>query len=248
MRNARFVMVALGCGAALAAAQPATAQVKGTGKLGITIIRWDDGANAPVSGKAAGSYATKPKLGVTGMSPTGGAVTTLKLPFQAGATIDPLKPGFPTGDYVLQIETSQTPTGNATDAGSAVSYVVLHMDGLGKCTVDPNPTVDGDAGTDWCKQAGNPPCAGPITGKCTFTTYQVAGSLAPLAPGSGQPSASRILLRKKVPAGNCLSGDLNIGGTEVRANDAGSFDPVNHDCADGAVVGVVGVANGATGY
>src|SRR5689334_22762990 len=187
MRNVRFVIVALGCTVGLAVSQPATAQVKGTGKFGATIIRWNDATSQPVSGKAAGQYASKPKLGITGLSPTGGSVTTIKLPFQAGPSIDPLKPGFPTGDYVVQVETGQTPTDNA----NVTAYVVLHMNAIGKCTADANPTVDDpNDPADWCNQPSTPPCAPTITDKCTFSTYQVAGSLGPLGPGAGQPSAS----------------------------------------------------------
>ena len=244
MRTSFVLAMAIGCVAAVAVS-PARAQVKGAGKVGISIIRWDDVGNVPVSGKAAGSIQTKPKLGVTGFSPTGGSTTSVKLPFQAGPTIDPLKPGFPVGDYVLQIETSQTPTGNE----DVTSYVVLTMSSLGKCTALAGPTVDGDAPTDWCGQGGNPPCAPSIADKCTYTTYQVAASLSPLAPLAGVPSSSRMILRKRVA--NCLTSDLRIGagaGVEVRPNNAGSFDAFDHDCADGAVVGVFGVANGDTGY
>jgi hypothetical protein len=233
----------MAAGAAIVAiASPAAAQVKGTGKTSLTIIRWNDGTNTPVSGKAAGSISSKPKAGISGLTPTGGSITQVKMPFQPGATIDPLKPGFPAGDYVLQIETSQTPTGN-TDISS---FVVLTMSALGKCTAIANSTVDNlqDPGA-WCTTSGNPPCVPSVTDKCTFTTYQVAGSLSSLAPGAGQPSASRIRIRKRVA--NCKTGDLTIAGTEVRPNNAGAFDPFNHDCADGAVVGVMGVANGDTG-
>ncbi len=243
MRIARaFIIVAAGV-ALVAMATPASAQVKGAGKTSLTIIRWDEGANQPVSGKAAGSISSKPKAGVPGLSPTGGAITQVKLPFQAGATIDPLKPGFPAGEYVLQIETSTSATGDQNIS----SFVRLTMSPLGKCTAHASPTVDNVVNpTAWCTVAGHQPCAPSITDKCTYSTYQVAGSLAPLAPGTGQPSASRIRLRKRVA--NCETGDLNNGGTEIRPNDSGSFDPFNHDCADGAVVGVMGVANGDAGY
>ena len=196
MRTSIVLAMAIGCVAAVAVS-PARAQVKGTGKLSITIIRWNDVSNLPVSGKAAGSIGTKPKLGVTGLSPTGGSTTSIKLPFQAGPSIDPLKPGFPAGDYVLQIETSSTPTGNQ----DVTSYVVLTMSALGKCTAQVNPTIDGDVGTDWCKLSGNPPCAPALADKCTYTTYQVAGSVSGLAPGAGFPSSSRMILRKRVA--NC---------------------------------------------
>lgn len=242
MRTRAVLMIA--GAAAMMLVSPAGAQVKGTGKTGITIIRWDDAMNQPVSTKAAGSLQTKPKLGIAGLSPTGGAVTALKLPFQPGATIDPLKPGFPAGDYVLQIETSQTPTGNQ----DVTSYVTLTMSAAGKCTVHVNPTVDGTA-PDWCG-GSNPPCVPEIVDKCTYSTFQVAGSLEPLSPGTGAPSASRMILKKKLT--NCQTGDLLIGtggtATKARPNVAGSFDVTAHDCADGAVVGVLGVANATTGY
>ena len=77
--------------------------------------------------------------------------------------------------------------------------------------------------------------------------YQVSGSLTSQAPGAGMPAASRIRLRKKIPAGNCFTGDVTLAGVEIRANDGGTFDAVNHDCGDGAVVAVAGVANGDTG-
>jgi len=243
MRTARVFMLMAAGAAIVAIAAPASAQVKGTGKTSLTIIRWNEGTNAPVSGKAAGSIASKPKAGIPGLTPTGGAITAIKMPFQPGATIDPLKPGFPAGDYVLQIETSSTATGDHDIS----SFVRLTMSAAGKCTAHASPTVDNVVNpTAWCTVAGHPPCAPSITDKCTYSTYQVAGSLASLAPGAGQPSASRIRLRKRVA--NCETGDLNNGGVEIRPNDAGSFDAFNHDCADGAVVGVMGVANGDTGY
>ena len=242
MRTSIVLTMVIGCVAAVAVS-PASAQIKGAGKTGITIIRWNEGTNLPVSGKAAGSIGTKPKLGITGLSPTGGNTTSLKLPFQVGPTIDPLKPGFPTGDYVLQIETSMTPTGNQ----DVTSYVVLTMNALGKCTVQVNPTIDGDLPTDWCNLPGNPPCALALADKCTYTGYQIAGSISGLAPGAGVPSSGRMILRKRLA--NCLTGDLRLaGGVEGRPNNVAFFDVVNHDCADGAVVGVVGVANGDTGY
>jgi hypothetical protein len=241
----RTLAVLLGATIVVAGALPASAQVvvKGTGKTSVTFIRWNEGTNQPVSTKAAGSIQSKPKVG-TALLPTGGSTTQLKLPFQPGPTIDPLKPGFPTGDYVLQIETSDTPTGDVNTS----AFVVLHIDSLGKCTPDANPTIDGDAPTDWCNQSGNPACVNTIAGKCTFTTYQVSGSLSGLAPGAGQPAASRVRLRKKIPAGNCLSGDIITAGNEIRANNSGAFDVVNHDCADGAVVAVGGVANADRGF
>jgi hypothetical protein len=228
----------------LATAMPSVGQVvvKGTGKSSVTFIRWNEGTNLPVSTKAAGSIANKPKAG-TALLPTGGTTTQLKLPFQPGPTIDPLKPGYPTGDYVLQIETSQTPTGPADTS----AFVVIHIDAAGKCTPDANPTIDGLQPTDWCHQPGNAACVNTIATKCTFTTYQVSGSLTSQAPGAGMPAASRVRLRKKIPAGNCFTGDVTLAGVEIRANDGGTFDAVNHDCGDGAVVAVAGVANADTG-
>ena len=231
-------MVALAGIAAIGVAGDAAAQVKGTGKSSTSIIRWDDVGGAPVATKAAGTLSGKAAASKVGAAPTGGASTALKLVFQPGPAIDPAKPGFPAGDYILQVETSQTPTGNQDIS----AFIHLTMSAGGKCTAHAAPTVDGDLLTDWCNLPGNQPCAPDAVDKCTYTSYQVSGSLIALAPGDSMPSASRIRVRKRLA--NCETGDLNLVGTELRPNDAGAFDPTNHDCADGAVVGVVGIANG----
>lgn len=237
MRKSTMLAMAIGCTAAVAVS-PAHAQVKGAGKTALPIIRWDEVGNAPVSAKTAGAMAVKPKPGVAGVSPTGGSLTTLKLTFQSGG-IDPAKPGFPAGDYVLQEETATTPNGGSSDIKA---FITLTISAAGKCTVHTAPT----ALAGWCGGA-NPPCVTDLVDKCTFSSYQVSGSLSASAPGAGSPSASRVILRKKLA--NCETGDLFIApALEARPNNAGSFDPINHDCADGAVVGVFGVANGTTGF
>jgi hypothetical protein len=200
---------------------------KGAGKTSSSIIKFP----APLVAKAAGSIASKPAASVAGKAPTGGATTSVKLAKELG---DPAKPGYGQGNYVIDIETGVTPDG---DVG-VHAYVTLSVDAAFKCTVHPAAT-SGDAGAGQCQTTTGGPlplCAPEAAGKCVFTTYQAAG--VPnylLGPGDGQPTASRTRLRVNADPTNCKTGDILLGGVPV---------PASSTCSSGAVVGVMGVANG----
>jgi hypothetical protein len=211
MRTRKYVTAALVAAGAIVVAGTAHAQsTKGSGKFQATIQ-------------------SKPVASIAGKPPTGGASTALKLAKDLG---DPLKPGYGPGEYVLQIETSSSPTGNV----DVSAFVTLTVDAAGKCTVHAADSVDGDGNNDTCGGVGEPLCAPDAVGKCTFTVYQAAGNPIYLGgPGDGQPTAARIRIRQNVDTVNCNTGDIILAGTEV---------PPTSTCSDGAVVGVVGVANG----
>jgi hypothetical protein len=222
--------LALGIAGALVAG-PAGAQVKGAGKLGISIIATPGGGPANPLAKAAGSFAAKPTASIAGKAPTGGATTSVKLAKDLG---DPLKPGYAAGRYVLDFETTQTSTGDIT-AGAVETFATLTIDALGKCTIDAHETVDGDTVGDLCG-GPNELCAPSGVGKCSVTTYQIAGiPNYQLAPGDGQPTAQRVRLRTLPNEADCETGDVWLAGAPLIGGTT---------CKAGPVVGVVGVANG----
>jgi hypothetical protein len=201
---------------------------KGAGKTSLSIIKYPV---VDITAKAAGSIAGKPAASVVGKPPTGGATTSVKLAKDLGISA---KPGYAAGDYVIDIETGVTPDG---DVG-VHAYVTLSVDAAFKCTAHPAAT-SGDSTAGQCQTTTGGPlplCAPEAPGKCVFTTYQAAG--IPnylLGPGDGQPTASRIRLRVNSNPATCKTGDINLGGTPV---------PPTSTCGSGAVVGVMGLANG----
>ena len=223
MRSVRVGLIALS--ACLAITGIAQAQsTKGSGKTSLSIIKWPV---VNIQAKAAGTFAGKPSASVVGKPPTGGATTSVKLAKDLG---DPLKPGFGVGDYVIDIETGVTPDG---DVG-VHAYVTLSVDAAFKCTVHPAAS-SGDTTQGACGGTGQPLCAPEAPGKCVFTTYQAAGiPFYTLGPGDGQPTASRIRLRQ-ANLTTCHTGDINLGGTPQ---------PPTSTCGNGAVVGIMGLANG----
>jgi hypothetical protein len=231
MRSTLVLGLALGIAGALVAS-PAAALVKGAGKLGITIIATPGGGPANTLAKAAGSFAAKPSASIAGKPPTGGALTSLKLAKELG---DPLKPGFAPGRYVIDFETSASSTGDAI-VGGVETFATLTVDASSKCTIDPNETVDGDGNGDLCGTAPTL-CAPPAAGKCSITTYQIAGiPNYTLAPGDGQPTAQRVRIRTLPNETDCKTGDVWLAGAPLIGGTT---------CKDGPVVGVVGVANGS---
>jgi hypothetical protein len=215
----------------------ALAQVKGAGKLSISIIATPGADPAPATpgAKPAGSVAAKASATVAGKPPTGGATTTLKLAKDLGL---PLKPGFGPGTYLLEIESGATSEADsATSTGSTVFAQVV-IDSAGKCTIKPHANVDGDGIGDLCGGAMQPLCAPPATGKCSITAYQLAGAVNYLlGPGTGQPVAGRFRLRKGINVADCNTGDILVGGVPLFGGTT-CHDPANE------VVGVMGVANG----
>ena len=115
-----------------------------------------------------------------GKPPTGGTTLSLKLAKDTGTgpggciPVDPLKPGFTPGRYVLVMETSSPATGPACDALGVISFATLTIDAGFKCTIDAADSVDGDGSGDLCGTAPNL-CAPSATGKCSVTSYQIAG-------------------------------------------------------------------------
>ena len=230
MRSRRFTAIIV-AGACLVLAGQASAQIKGTGKLGISIVKTPGNHLATV--KAAGALSSKPSLAVAGKPPTGGAVFAFKL---AKDVSDPLKPGYPPGEYVAEAETGATPTGNAVnDPSAAAFFIAFTIDALGKCTIHVNPEVDPNLtpGPPTCGTGMNPVCAAPAgVGKCSANIYQVAGSLAAgLMPGD--PFSARFRIRQNPDTANCETGHLLLAGT---------LSPPTSVCRTGKVVGVGGVA------
>jgi hypothetical protein len=220
-------------GAFFVLAGAANAQVKGTGKLGLTIIATPNGVSATANAKAAGSIASKARATVIGKPPTGGAITTLKLAKDLG---DPLKPGFAPGTYLLEIESGATATADAASASGSTVFAQITVDALGKCTIKAHDNVDGDGNNDLCTVDVD--CAPSAVGKCSITSYQLAGAVNYLlGPGTAQPTAGRFRIRKGVNVSGCNTGDILLGGAPLFGGTT-CHDPAN------IVVGVMGVANG----
>jgi hypothetical protein len=240
----------------LALLGPAHAQsTKGAGKSSISIIKWDPtkpdpdgpglhgtGGVANVNQKAAGTFSGKPKASVVGLPPTGGTITTLKLAKDIG---DSLKPGFAAGRYVVEIETGASPEADAL----IKTFFTLTVDSLFKCTIDVSPTVA--TGSPDCGGLGQPLCDDAEIGKCTISTYQIAGAATNTincAPQptykcgviDGEPNASRARIRTLAPAdeANCKTGYVKLGALTIVPN-GGTV-----SCENGPVVGIVGVGSG----
>jgi hypothetical protein len=247
--------IALVGAASLALTGAAHAQsTKGTGKVSISIIKWDPtlpdpdgpGLHGPggvtnILQKAAGTFAGKPKASIAGLAPTGGTITTLKLAKDIG---DPLKPGFPPGEYVLEVETGASPDGDAL----IKTFARLTVDALNKCTVHVSPSVK--PGSPYCGGGGQPLCDDDEVGKCSFSTYQIAGADTTLLNCSplptyqcgvrdGEPNASRIRIRQLLPAdqADCQTGYILLGTTAIFPLGG----PIS--CANGPVVGIGGVGS-----
>jgi hypothetical protein len=236
MRIVRILGV-IAVGAGLACVGNAQAQVKGAGKMSISIIATPgaDPAAATQGAKAAGSIAAKPSASVAGKPPTGGAITSLKLAKSVG---DPLKPGFGPGTYLLEIESGATSEADAASAAGSTVFAQVVIDPAGKCTIQPHENVDGDGTADLCGGMSQPLCAPPAIGKCTVTAFQIAGAVNYLlGPGTGQPVAGRFRLRQGANLTDCNTGDILLGGTPLFGGTT-CHDPAN------VVVGVMGVANG----
>jgi hypothetical protein len=232
MRQMIGLGIALGVLGLVAA--PAHAQVKGAGKLGITVMRVDPSTGqGTANAKAGGAMAVKPVATIAGKAPTGGALTSFKLAKDLSA----LLPGFPAGNYVIEFETAQTSTGDTAGANGISTFATLTVDALGKCTIHAHTSVK-DTNNGGPLTPGDPNAANDAVGKCTITTYQIAGSTNYLlAPGTAQPTAQRVRIRQLVNAADCKTGDVMIGGSALIGATT-CHDPANK------VFGVVGVANG----
>lgn len=219
------VAVALAAGIGLVGVAHAQS-TKGAGKSSISIIKYPV---ANIQAKAAGTMSAKPSASVVGKPPTGGVLSSLKLAKDIG---DPAKPGYPPGQYVLDIETTAAPDADFDDQG-VVAFVTLTIDAAGKCTVHAADSVDGDGSNDNC----DGPCAPDAVGKCNFTVYQAAGNPNYAAVPDGSPNSTRVRLRELTNPANCATGDIILLGVPV---------PNTSDCRNAAndVVGVVGIAHG----
>jgi len=236
MRHLKIVGV-LTLGACVALAGHAAAQPKGSGKSSITIVKIPAPAPTPTGAtpKTAGTVSAKPVATVAGKPPTAGGSFAIKLAKEIG---DATKPGFAAGEYVLEIESAGTPSGNLVgDALSAAFFITLTVDAAGKCTIRNNPAFSPPN----CGGDMQPACAlAEQAGKCSAQIYQVAGNL--LAAGglvANQPFAARFRLRANPDPANCKTGHLFIQGPP------GVLAPANSTCRTGAVLGVGGVALGA---
>ena len=234
MRTVRILGV-LAIGASVALTGAANAQVKGAGKSSITIVKVPAPGPTTPTPKTAGSVASKATASVAGKPPTGGGTFSLKLSKDVG---DPAKPGFPDGNYVLEIESASTATGDLVgDPLAAAYFITLTITG-GKCTIDNLASVDPGGGL--CGGPMQPVCAAPAgIGKCSATIYQVAGTLL---SGAGlvanQPFGARFRIRTNPTPASCATGHLFL--------DSVGLAPPSSTCRTGTVLGVGGVALGST--
>jgi hypothetical protein len=233
MRSVRYVALFAGA-ACLAVAGMANAQVKGAGKSSITIVKTPAPGPATPTPKTAGSVSAKAKAAVAGKPPTGGGSFAVKLSKDVG---DPAKPGFADGEYVLEIESASTATGNLVgDPLKAAFFIELTVLG-GKCTIHNHP--DFTPGSPNCGGMAQPPCGDPEgVGKCSATVWQVAGNLLQAAGlVANQPFNARFRVRANPTPADCATGHLLIEA-------AGTPTPPTSSCRTGAVLGVAGVALG----
>jgi hypothetical protein len=233
------IMVVAGAAAALAVAGMANAAVlKGTGKASISVIATSGGhGNNSIDVKPAGTVSAKPAPAKAGAPPTGGAIFSAKLAKDVG---DPTKPGFPDGAYVLEAESSATPTGDVVGSILAASFYIRFDIAGGKCTVQTNPHFD--TGGDMCGGMGQPLCAPAGVGKCAATIYQVAGeALTAAMTFPGDPFFARFRVRT-APATGCNTGDTCINGA------GGICAPLTTTCHNNPVIAVGGVALAPFGF
>jgi len=232
--KSRVIVLGTALVACVAFTGNAFAQAKGAGKSSISIIKVPAPGPTTPSPKAAGSVSSKPVATVVGKPPTGGGSFAMKL---AKDLSDPAKPGFADGNYVLEIESAGTPTGDVVNSPLAAAYFITFSVTLGKCTIDNLASVDPGGG---CGVGMAPACAAPEgVGKCAATIYQVAGGqLAAAGLVANQPFGARFRIRDNVTPANCKTGDLFVEGL--------GFQPPSTTCRNGAVLGVGGVALGTT--
>jgi hypothetical protein len=233
--KSRVIVLGVAVVACIAFAGNAFAQAKGAGKSSITIVKVPAPAAASPTPKTAGSVSSKAAATVPGKPPTGGGSFAIKLAKELG---DPAKPGFADGEYVLEIESAGTPTGNVVDDPLAAAYFITLTVAGQKCTLHSLAAVDPAVAT--CGVGPNPACAAPEgVGKCAATIYQVAGNqLAAAGLVANQPFGARFRIRTNPTPANCKTGDLFVEGL--------GFLPPGTSCRSGAVVGVGGVALGST--
>jgi hypothetical protein len=233
MRSSK-VMGVLAIAGCVALAGTAGAQVTGAGKSSITIVTTPAPAPATATPKTAGSVSSKAQATIAGKPPTGGGAFALKLSKDVG---DATKPGFSDGEYVLEIESSGTPTGDVVGSPLAAAFFITLTISGGKCTIHNHP--DFNPGSPNCGGA-NPPCAAAeAAGKCSAQIYQVAGNLLAAAGlVANQPFGARFRIRTNPTPASCSTGHLMLQAT------APTPTPPSSTCRTGTVVGVGGVALG----
>jgi hypothetical protein len=209
--------------------------VKGAGKSSITIVAVPAPSASTPTPKTAGSVSSKSAATVAGKPPTGGGSFALKLAKDVG---DPTKPGFPDGEYVLDLESAATPTGDIIGSPISAEYFITLTITLGKCTIHDLASVDPNQGM--CGGAMQPVCAlADQAGKCSANIYQVAGNaLASAGLVANQPFGGRFRVRTNPDPTHCHTGDLLLNN--------GSLAPPTSTCKTGTLVGVGGVALGTT--
>jgi hypothetical protein len=223
----------LTAGVIVAFAASAGAQVKGSGKSSLTIVKMPPPGPAVATPKTAGSVSSKPTASIAGKPPTGGGSFALKLAKDIG---DPTKPGFADGEYVIEIESSGSAGGDIVNSPIAAAYFIEFTMTAGKCTIHNHP--DFNPGSPNCGGMAQPPCAAPEgVGKCSATIWQVAGNLLQAAGlVANQPFDARFRIRQNANPANCETGHLLLDVS------AGTPTPPSSTCRTGAVVGVAGVA------
>lgn len=231
------IILGVAVAACVAVAGTAGAQVKGAGKSSITIVKVPAPGPTTPTPKTAGSVSSKASATVAGKPPTGGGSFALKLSKDVS---DPAKPGFPDGEYVLEIESSGTPTGDVIGSPISAAYFITLTITLGKCTIHDLASVDPNQAVPSCGGAMQPACALPDqAGKCSATIYQVAGNaLASAGLVANQPFGARFRVRSNPTPANCHTGDLLLN--------SGTLAPPSSTCRTGTVLGVGGVALGTT--
>src|SRR5262245_26583913 len=146
------MILGIAVAACVALAGTAGAQVKGAGKSSVTIVKTPAPGAATPTPKTAGSVSSKASATIVGKPPTGGGSFAVKLAKDVG---DPAKPGFLDGEYVLEVESAATSTGDIVgDPLSAAFFITLTIN-AGKCTIHNNPTVSAPN----CGAAMQPACA-----------------------------------------------------------------------------------------
>lgn len=233
MRSSKIIgVVAIAACAAMVG--NASAQVKGSGSSSVTIVKTPAPGPATPTPKTAGSVSAKAAATVAGKPPTGGGSFAMKLAKDTG---DPAKPGFADGNYVLEIESAGTPTGDLVGSPLAAAFFIAFTVTGGKCTINNHP--DFNPGSPNCGGMAQPACgAAEGVGKCSAQIYQVAGNLLAAAGlVANQPFGARFRIRPNTTPATCVTGHLLLDGI-------GTPTPPSSTCRTGAVIGVGGVALG----